>query len=373
MINKERLLKEFLELVAISCSSGNERQVADLVKTRLTALGLSVTEDNAGQSFGGNAGNVVASWPGNVPGAPAIMLSAHLDCVEPCKGIKPKLVDGVITAAGDTILGGDDKIGVAGILEALRTAWEQRLPHGDVQIVFTVAEETGLNGAKAIDRSLLRADYGFILDGGPVGEVNSAAPGQNFIKAIIRGKAAHAGAEPEAGVNAIVTAAQAIAAMKLGRIDAETTANTGVIKGGTATNIIPDYVEISLEARSRDNAKLEAQTRHMTDAIEKAAAQNGAKAEISVRKAYDPYTHMADSPVIGLVRQASDSIGLPLNLKPTGGGSDANYFNLFGIPSAVLGTGASKAHTLEESVREIDLYTASELMLALIQTAAKAK
>lgn len=374
MVNKERMLAEFYELVKITCSTRAEREVADLVKAKLTAAGLQVEEDDVGPKIGGNSGNVIGLLKGSVAAAPVLMLSAHLDSVEPCAGIKPQLKDGIITSDGDTILGSDDKSGVAAILEALRIVRENGIAHGDIQVVFTVAEEGGLNGSKNIDRQRLKADFGYILDsGGAPGRIINAAPGQNSIKVIVRGKTAHAGVAPEEGINAIVVAGKALAELRQGRIDAETTANVGVIKGGRATNIVPDYVEIACEARSRNEEKLAAQTRHMVETFERVAAANGATAEVTVKRAYDPYVLAADMPVVAIARQAAENVGLDPVLEATGGGSDANFFNGYGVPSAVLGTGMAKVHTTDEFIKEVDLYKTAELVVALIKAAAQAK
>lgn len=374
MVNQERVLAEFFELVSIRCSTRAEREVADVVKAKLAALGLKVEEDDVGGRIGGNCGNVLAYLKGNVAGAPTVMLSAHLDCVEPCGGVKPQLKDGVITSGGDTVLGADDKSGVVGILEALRIIRETDAAHGDIQVVFTVAEEGGVNGSKNMNRELLAADFGYVLDsGGAPGRIINAAPGQDSIKVIIRGKTAHAGVAPEEGINAIVVAGKAMAELRQGRIDDETTANVGIIKGGQATNIVPDYVEIACEARSRNKAKLAAQTKHMVETFERVAAANGAKAEITVKTAYDPYVLTADMPVAALARQAAESIGLTPVFEATGGGSDANFFNAFGVPSAVLATGMSKVHTTAEFIKEADLYKTAELVVAIIKTAAQTK
>jgi tripeptide aminopeptidase len=373
-VNKERMLAEFYELVRIKCSTRAEREVVDVVKAKLGAMGLAVDEDEVGGKIGGNAGNVIGFLKGNVATAPVLMFSAHLDCVEPCGGINPRLADGVITSGGDTVLGADDKSGVASILEALRIVGEAGLPHGDIQVIFTVAEEGGVNGSKNMDRARLRADFGYVLDSsGAPGRIINAAPGQNSIKAIIRGKTAHAGLAPEEGVNAIVVAGKALAELRQGRIDAETTANAGIIKGGHATTIVPDYVEITSEARSRNAAKLEAQTTHMVETFEKVAAANGARAEVTVKRAYEPYVLAADLPVVALARQAAESIGLAPVFEATGGGSDANFFNAYGVPSAVLGTGMSKVHTTNEFIKEADLYKTAELVVAIIKTAAQSK
>lgn len=374
MVNQERMLAEFCELVRIRCSTRAEREVAEVVKAKLTALGLTVEEDDAAGRIGGTTGNVFGYLKGNVAGAPVLMLSAHLDSVEPCGGIEPVIKDGVITSAGDTVLGADDKAGVVGILEALRVVDEQKQAHGDIQVVFTVAEEGGVNGSKNMDRSRLVADFGYVLDsGGAPGRIINAAPGQNSIKVVVRGKTAHAGVAPEEGINAIVVAGKAMAALRQGRIDAETTANVGIIKGGQATNIVPDVVEISCEARSRDAAKLEEQTRHMVETFEQVAAANGAKAEVTVKKAYNPYVLTEDMPVVALARRAAESIGLKPVLEGTGGGSDANFFNTYGVPSAVLAVGMSKVHTTEEYIKTADLFKTAELVTAIIKATAEMK
>jgi tripeptide aminopeptidase len=374
MINKERVLKEFFELVKIKCSTRQEREVADLLKARLQELGLEVTEDNVGEEIGGNCGNVLGFKQGTLRDVPTLMLSAHMDCVEPCGGIEPQLKDGVITSVGDTILGADDKAGVVAILEALRLVNEENIPHGPIQVVFTVAEEGGLNGAKAIDPSSLKADFGYALDsGGTPGEIITMAPGQNSITAVIHGKKAHAGVAPEDGINAIVVAGKALAEMQIGRIDFETTSNAGIISGGIATNIVPDLVEVKCEARSRNMDKLAVQTRHMKETFEQVAVANGAKADVEIKTAYGPYVLSEDAPVVTGAVKAAQSIGLTPEIKATGGGSDANFFNNYGVPTAVLGVGMSKVHTTDEYIKEIDLYNSAELVTALIKTAAAMK
>lgn len=374
MINKERVLTEFLDLVKVRCSTLQEREIADVLTAKLAALGMEVTEDNVGEKLGGTAGNIYGFLKGNAAEAPCVLLSAHMDCVEPCGGIKPVLENGIIKSSGDTILGSDDKAGIVPILEALRVLAEQNLPHGDIQVVFTVAEEGGVNGSKNMDPARLKADLGFVLDSsGAPGKVITMAPGQNKIKVVVHGKTAHAGLAPEEGLNAIVLAGKALAEIKDGRIDEETTANVGIIKGGGATNIVPDRVEITCEARSRNLAKMEAQTKLMCDTFEKVVTANGGGVDITVSKAYDPYVHAEDAPVLAIAKQAAESIGLAPKFEGTGGGSDANFFNNYGVPSAVLGVGMSKVHTKEEYIKEADLYTTAELVVAIISTAAAMK
>lgn len=374
MINQKRLLAEFFELIRIDSPTKKERQIADILKERLESLGLTVTEDNVGELIGGNCGNVLAYLKGDLPQAPRVLLSAHMDTVDPCLNIEPVLVEGMVISAGSTILGADDKSGIAPILEAIRTIQENRIPHGDIQVIFSVAEEGGLNGAKNLDRTFLKADFGFVFDcaGGP-GEIVLAAPGQDRLNVVIKGRASHAGMSPEDGINAIVAAARAIAIMPTGRIDEETTANIGIIQGGRATNIVADRVEITCESRSRDIGKLVNQTNQMCEAFKSCAEEMGAVAEIEVIRLYTPFTLAEDSPVSLIASRASKNAGLKTKFGATGGGSDANHYNQYGVPCVVLGTGMQKPHTTEESIAERDLYRTAELIVEIIKDVARAE
>lgn len=374
MMNRKRILDEFFELVQITCSSGAEQEVGALLKKRLSELKLEVTEDEAGEKTGGNCGNILARLPATVEGAPSIMLSAHLDCVDPCSGIQPQVKDGVITSAGDTILGSDDKAGVAVIMEALRVLDESGMPHGELQVIFTVSEESGLLGSKNLERRKLTADFGYALDSsGRPGRIIIRAPGENTIKVAVKGKTAHAGIAPEEGINAIVVAGKALAELKQGRIDAETTANVGIIKGGQATNIVPDKVEITCEARSHSMEKLQAVTEDIKKTFQRVAKANGGQADVQVETDFPAYRLAEDAPVAVLAAQAASAVGLGPVLEATGGGSDANVFNSHGIPTAVLGVGMSKVHTREEYIKEEHLYQGAAWTLAIIQAAAELK
>jgi len=372
MIKRERLLAEFFELMRIDSPTKNERQIADFLKDRLKSLSMEVTEDKAGLVIGGNCGNVLAYLKGNLPKAPILLLSAHMDTVQPCLNIEPVLHEGLITSAGSTILGADDKSGIAPILEALRTIQEQNIPHGDIQVILSVAEEGGLNGSKNLDRTLLQADLGFVLDsGGKPGKIILEAPGQDRINVTIKGKASHAGVAPEDGISSIVAAAKAIASLKIGRIDEETTSNIGTIQGGLATNIVADCVEITCEARSRNLGKMESQTAQMCETFKRCAEEMGAIAEMEVKRAYDPYRLAEESQIAVLAAQAARSAGLTAVFGATGGGSDANYYNRYGVPCAVLGTGMQKSHTTEECLEEEDLYQSAKLVVEIIKAVAR--
>lgn len=368
MVNEERILKEFTELVRVDSPSMHERKVADILLKKLAGLKLEVFEDRAGEALNTGTGNIIAHLPGNTPGVPTVMFCAHMDTVEPGRGVEPVVKDGVVSTAGETILGGDDKAGIVAILEMLRVLWERNLPHGDIEIVFTVAEEVGLKGAQHLDYAALKAKLGFVLDcSGSAGTVITKAPSQYRIVASIFGKAAHAGISPEEGVNSIVVASQAIAKMQLGRIDEETTANIGVIGGGKATNIIPDLVNIEGEARSINPAKLEAQTEHMCRMLEETAAEHGARVKI-VKEFLYPVLNLADDePVVKMAVKAARTLGLKPELISTGGGSDANIFNGKGIPTANLGIGMCKVHTTEEYITVQDLCLNARYLLEIVK------
>ena len=333
MINKKRVLDEFFALVSIRCSTLDEREMGNLLTARLRELGAAeIHEDNAGEILGGNCGNIVANFKGSVSGVPTVMLTAHMDCVEPCAGIRPQLVDGVIRSDGTTILGADDKAGVVAILETLRCLREQHIPHGDLQIVFTVAEEGGVNGSQNIDQSLLQADVGFTLDThGHPGMAAFKAPGKNQIEVAVRGKASHAGVDPDAGRNAIIAA--------------------GRITGGTATNVVAEFCTINFESRSRDKAKLDALTARMVEIAERTAKEANCTATVTVKKDYDPYELPQDALAIRYLHRAAGALGFPVILEEEGGGSDANFFNAYGIPTTVLGVGMTDCHTKEECRR----------------------
>jgi tripeptide aminopeptidase len=371
MINQKRLLTEFCELTRIDSPTRNERKIADRLKTRLVNLGMTVNEDNAGQAIGGNCGNVLAYLKGSLTAAPVVLLSAHMDTVPPCLGIEPVLNNGLISSAGATVLGADDKSGIAPILEALQVLQEQQIPHGDIQVIFSIAEEGGLNGSGNLDRSLLKADFGFVLDSGGVpGEIILKAPGQDRIKVTILGKASHAGVAPEDGISAIVVAARAISGMKTGRIDEETTSNIGTIHGGSSTNIVADRVEILCEARSHNLKKLETITSLMCESFRHSAEESGAQAVIDVKRAYAPFHLPEDSSVALLAAKAAQAATLEPIFSATGGGSDANHFNRYGVPCVVLGTGMQKFHTTDEFIKEEDLYNSARFVLEIIKAAA---
>ena len=368
MVNRDRMVNEFIELVKIDSLTRQERQMADTLKGKLQSMGFDVYEDDAGSKIGGNAGNIICTIKGQKK-VPAILLMAHMDTVVPGIGKKPVVEGNIIKSDGTTILGGDDVAGIESILEAIRVIKENNIEHGDIQIAFTIAEEGGLYGAKNLDYSKIYAKYGFVMDsGGPIGAVAVKAPSQYKIDVVVKGKAAHAGLEPEKGVSAIQVAAEAITQMKLGRIDEETTANIGIITGGQATNIVCETVEIKAESRSRDQAKLEAQTQHMRQCFEDAAKKLGGSVDFKADLMYPAFNIGEDEPVISILKKASQLTGIELVLEATGGGSDTNIVNSKGIQAVDLSVGMDKVHSVEEQLSIDDLVKSAEYLVAVIKS-----
>lgn len=372
-LNKTRMLTEFKEIVALPCHTLQERPVLELLQSKLAAMGFELQEDDAGKQLGGNCGNLWAFLPGNKTGATSVLLSAHMDGVEPCGGTTVVQKDGILYSDGTTILGGDDKSGVVAILEGVRMMLEENAEHGDIQLLFTIAEEGGVNGSRCMDKSLLKAEVGYALDSeGAPGEIVVGAPGQYKYTISIHGKKAHGGLEPEKGINSVMIAAKALADVKrYGRIDEETTCNIGIINGGTATNIVPDLVVIQGDARSRNNDKLNAIKDEIVNTICTSAEKYGAKAEAEVEHKYSSFLVAEDSKVVELAKDACAACGFKADVTLTGGGSDANFINAYGVPCVILGTGMSNVHTVEEFLKEEDLYNSAYLVYEILKAAAK--
>lgn len=373
MVNKDRIVDEFLRMVQIDSPSLHERDMADYLKRKLTSMGLEVIEDEAGHVIGNTCdnqtGNLIATMKGSMADVPTVLFSAHMDTVEPGRGVKPVIREGTIYSDGTTILGGDDKAGIAAILEAIQVLQENQIPHGDLEFVFTVAEEGGLRGAKNLDYQRLKAEFGYVLDcDGQAGTIITKAPAQYRIKASVIGKAAHAGISPEQGVNAIVVASRAISLMKLGRLDEDTTANIGVITGGKATNIIPDLVNIEGETRSTDPEKLEKQTDEIVRILEQTAREMDARVIVDKDFLYPRLKLEDTSEVVRIAMAAAGNIGQKPVLVSTGGGSDANIINGYGIPTANLGIGMSKVHSTEEFITIDNLVLNARYVLEIMKT-----
>jgi len=357
VIDDMRLLQTFLALIQIDSPSGQEATIAAELHDRLRALDIDVHTDPTG--------NVLGRWNGS---GPPLLLSAHMDTVAPGVGIRPVVKDGVVRSDGTTILGSDDKSGIAVILEALTVLHEQgRRP--SVEIAFTVGEETGLLGAKALDPGWPRSREALVLDsGGPLHAIVYGAPTSDKFAATVHGQAAHAGSNPEDGINAILVAAQGIAQMPLGRIDEETTSNIGLIQGGQAVNVVPDRVEMRGEARSHDVGKLDAQIAAMRQALEQAVARHpGARLELDIRRSYEAYRLARNRPLIQRIARALSAMGEPApDFRLSGGGSDANILNARGITAVPVSTGMQAVHTNQEWVAVSDMARCAELVTRIL-------
>ncbi len=376
MINQERIKNLLLELVRIDSHSRRERDVAERVKKYCEEMGAEVEIDDAGEKVGGNSGNVIARFTGTIPGAEPIMMSAHMDTVVPGEGVKPIVEGDIIRSDGTTVLGGDDKSGIAVILETIRTLREQNIPHTDIEAVFSICEEVGLLGAKNVDVSKLKARYGIVFDSDDPGFLFTRGPSANHMEFKVYGLESHAGVAPEQGISAIRVAAEAIAAMKLGRIDEETTANIGVIEGGKATNIITNFVLLKGEARSLKEEKLDAQTNHMVECFREAAGRyevtvdgvtTRARVEAEVTREYSAMDVPDSSKVVQLVFAAAARLGQQVKTMASGGGCDANIFNRRGIECANLGTGMRAIHTVKEWLDVKDMYASAEMTLEILK------
>ena len=374
MIDRNRLAETFQSLVSIDSVSREEGRLARELAKSLAKLGAETRFDRAGEKVGGDTGNLIA-WLKGTASLPPLLLSAHMDTVEPGKDVTAVLRDGVFTSDGTTILGADDKSALAIILETLHVLKEDRIVHGPLEIVFTICEEVGLMGAKHLDYDLLTATYGYVLDATDTEGIVTRAPAANRIELVVHGKASHAGAAPEKGINAIWLAGQAIGGLSLGRVDRETTCNIGVIEGGIATNIVPDKVIVKGEVRSHDSKKLQAVTDTIVSAFQRAVDaccsercnEERPRLEVNVERDF-PATHIPENhPVVTLAQKAAANLGRNMICKPSGGGADANIFFEKGIFTGVLGTGMKDVHTVGEFVAVADMVKSVELLIEIIR------
>jgi tripeptide aminopeptidase len=369
-VNEQRLVETFVKLVNFNTPPRHEKLASEWAAEYLRRIGFEVEWDDAGNKVGGTIGNLIAFKKGTVPDAPSVFFSSHFDTVEATPGLEVVIDGDIIRAASDTILGADDKCGVAPILEAMSLLHESGEPHGDIQLLLTICEEIGLVGAKMLAPSRIKAKYGFVLDSGPpLGAIVYTAPSQNSLRVRIEGKPSHAGAAPEKGVSAIVAAANAISKMKLGRIDEDTTANVGTIQGGTARNVVPAEVNMICEARSRTQSKLDVQTAHMKEVFEREAAALGAVAHVDVTEEYRAYTLQESDPVIRIAKQGAEAAGLEPILRTSGGGADANIFNGYSVPTTVLACGMQKIHTHEEFCTISDMVKNARWVVEIVRAA----
>jgi tripeptide aminopeptidase len=369
--DRARLNDTFADLCRIESPSGHERACADRVTEELRGLGLAVDEDDAGAVVGADAGNVLARVPG--PGPESILLCAHLDTVPPLAAIDPVIVDGGWENAGEGILGADNKAAVAILLElARRVAARGEEPPIGVELLFTVSEENGLRGAQAFDTSRLSSKFGYVFDhASPIGGIVVAAPTYDQIVAVFHGRAAHAGIRPEQGRSAILAAARAIAAMRLGRLDQETTANVGTIAGGTATNVVPERCRLEAEVRGLDDARVAAVVTEIVDHLHDAANAAECDLDVTVERQFRGYRSKPSAPQIVAATRALQACGYEPHHLVTGGGSDANAFQAAGLPCANLADGTERNHEPGERVSIDALEGMLEVAIALLDAAAE--
>ena len=367
---RERLLADFVRLCALESPSGTERAVADAVIAELRAVGLEAEEDGSAAETGSDAGNLLARIPGP-EGSPTILLCAHLDTVPIEAPIEVVEEEGVFRNRNEAILGADNKAAVAVILGIARRFAEGAAPIG-LELLFTTCEERALAGAKAFDRARLHAGLGFVFDhASPIGEVILAAPTYYRVDARFRGAAAHAGIRPEAGRNAIVAAGRALAAMELGRLDPETTANAGVIEGGTAANVVAERCRLELEARSLDDARAGEVVSALVDACTAAASDSECDLETHVEELFRAYRLPRTHPAVELAAAALSACGIEPSFIATGGGSDANALIAAGLPVVNMANGTAHNHQPDESVSAAALETMLDVAFAIVGVASR--
>lgn len=360
-INKEELLQRFLTYVQIDSETGQEGKMAEYLYQELTDLGMKVEKDTPPDWVGSDGFNIHAILPGDENKEP-ILFSSHMDTVVPGIGVRPQVCDdGYVRSSGDTILGGDDKAGIAAIVQAVIAAQAEK-NHATLEILFTVREEVGLLGAKGYDYSQILAKKAMVLDsGGDVENITTIAPGQNRLTFQIQGKTAHAGIAPETGVSAIQIGALAVSNMNLLRVDQETTSNIGTFQAESPTNIVCDKATLILEVRSRNNDKLAQHTSHMEDCVKSACEKLGGSYELAVQSSYQAFRLEENAKIVADTMEISHELGLKPVCIGSGGGSDANVFNQFGIETLNLAIGMEKVHTVQEQLNISQMNLASEI------------
>jgi tripeptide aminopeptidase len=364
------VLDLFLELAAVPSPPGEERVVADRVIHYLRDCGLEADEDDAGPSIGSTAGNVFTRLEPNVAGE-RVFLCAHFDTVPPTDAIQPVVEDGIVRNAQPTILGSDNKAAIAVMLEATRRVLAENRRHAGLELVFTPKEEVGLLGAFAFDHNRLAARTGYVYDqAAAIGEVILGAPSAHQLDITFHGRAAHAGMYPEEGRSAIAAAARAISEVRLGRVDEETTANIGEIRGGTAANIIPEWCSLVGEARSHDERKLADLVQEIQDAVTFAAGVAECQVETAIKRTYRAYRFKRGDLPIRLATEALERCGFEPSYTLSGGAADANVFNERGLQCVNLANGMAEIHTPDEHIAVADLEAMVEVTLALLEAAA---
>ena len=366
-IDKKRLIDSFFRLVRIKSQSGEEKEIVEHVREILSGIGLEVDVDDSGKKYGSNSGNLTAFLKGDNPEMMPIFLGAHLDTVILNGEVIPYIDDGIIRNKNSKcILGGDDKVAVAAIIEVLRSIVENNIETGDIYIVFTISEEIGVVGAKYVNMDKVGAEYGFVFDAhGDIGTIYNKAPYQNSIDAEFIGKAAHAGIEPEKGINSIKAAAIAISNIRFGRLDQETTANIGKINGGVARNIVPENTKVILEARSLEETRLEKVTKEMIASLKRASSDTGCELKYKLVREYDGFNIGLEEIPLKIAFNAIKKIGIDPVVASSGGGSDINVFNSKGKRAVNLSSGMEDVHTNTEYVKISQLEKLAQLIFEI--------
>lgn len=362
MVSKERLQERFLEMIQVYSPSKGEKDMADWVESYLAARGISFVSDKAGEAYGGNGRNIVAHIPGDIPGFP-IGFVTHMDQIEPCSHVHAIVEGDIIRTDGTTTLGGDDKGGITAVLEGIEDLLETKAPHRDLYLVFTCSEEISMMGTKHMDLSMLPCKDLVVADAtGDTGVIAYKAPAMEAIQVTFHGKKAHAGIEPEKGVNAIVAASKAISRMHIGRLSPETTSNIGRIEGGGATNVVTDEVVFTAEIRSHSMEVLAQEVAHMERCCQEAAAEMGATVDFHHELAYPTLSVDPDGELMQMTINAMKAEGIEPNCMVIGGGSDANILAGHGYRSVILGLGMRDVHTVEESLDINEVYKCAKVM-----------
>jgi tripeptide aminopeptidase len=363
------VLDLFVELAAVPSPPGDERGVADLVLRYLRDLGLEPDEDDCGPRIGSTMGNVYARLPATAPGEP-LLLCAHLDTVPPTAAIEPVVEDDVVRNRAGTILGADNKSAVAAMLDGARRILAENRPHAGIELLFTPKEEVGLIGAEAFDHTRLESRVGYVYDqAAPIGVVILGAPFSQSLEVTFHGRASHSGMHPEDGRSSILAAARAISEFRLGRVDELSTANVGTIKGGTATNIVPEWCTFVAEARSHDERRLSELVQEMQDAITFAAGVAECDATTKAQKSYRGYRFTKSDRAVALAAEALARCGHEVTYDLSGGAADANVFNNRGLQVVNLANGMRDIHTPQESITVADLEAMVDVTIALADAA----
>ncbi len=375
-IDSERLAAAFIRLCETDSPSRSEGKMADLLRDYFTKLNAdAIEEDDSAGRTGAETGNLIVRFNGNDSSRTPLFFSCHMDTVEPGTGVRVKREGDRFTSRGDTILGSDDKSGIAALIELMTLLREGNVAYGPIELVFTTCEELGLLGAKHLDAKRITASYGYALDTTGIDQVITGAPAANRLNVHIHGIAAHAGLNPEQGISAFCIAAKVIAGLKLGRLDEESTANFGRIQGGVATNIIPAYLCLEGEVRSHSTEKLALHTDTIVKAFQKTVEtwpvpagldEKGPRLEFEILPEYPAMALNESDPVVARIKNAGTRSGKNLQFLVAGGGSDANIFNSYGLPTAIIATGMNNVHTTEEYLDLKDAVSLTELLYGIV-------